>query len=121
MPPEVQERTRRRILAYAEKHYKGKYNRIEVRFRGALCYVDAYVEPVDDRPPPGESRQAYLERLRNTPLHMFRIRYNGDPELWAFAFYAYSSEKYERSVLCSGSFVGTPEEAMQTGGVYLQG
>ena len=41
IPPAVQERTRQRILAYAEKHYKGKYTRIDVRFRGPLCYIDA--------------------------------------------------------------------------------
>ena len=33
IPPAVQERTARRILAYAEAHYAGKYTRIDVRFR----------------------------------------------------------------------------------------
>ncbi len=45
IPLAVQERTRNRILAYAEKHYAGKYTHIEVRFRGQLCYFDAYREP----------------------------------------------------------------------------
>jgi hypothetical protein len=45
IPEAVRERTRRRILAHAEKHYAGKYTRIDVRFHGQLCYIDAYKEP----------------------------------------------------------------------------
>ena len=45
IPKAVQERTRYRIIAYAEKNFSGKFARIDVRFRGALCYVDAYTEP----------------------------------------------------------------------------
>ena len=45
IPPAVKARTQRRILDYANKHYPGKFTRIDVRFRGALCYIDAYTEP----------------------------------------------------------------------------
>jgi hypothetical protein len=38
-----------------------------------------------------------IERLRNTPTHLCRLRYFGGDE-WGFAFYAYSSEKYELAV-----------------------
>ncbi len=50
----VKERTRQRILAYAEQHYHGKYVRIDVRFRRQFCYIDAYTEPflAADFPPP---------------------------------------------------------------------
>lgn len=41
IPKSVQERTRQRILAYAEAHYAGTYLRIDVRFRGPFCYIDA--------------------------------------------------------------------------------
>ena len=106
IPPTVQERTRRRILAYAEKHYKGKFIRIEVRFRGALCYVDAYTDPGD---------------IPATPLHLCRIRFLGDEDRWSFAFYTYSHERYEPSMFSTGDFVGTPEEAFETSSMYLQG
>jgi hypothetical protein len=34
-------------------------------------------------------------------------------ERWGFAFYAYSSERYELSVVPSGEFFGPPEEAFR--------
>ena len=43
--PGIKVRTERRILDYAAKHYPGKFTRIDVRFRGALCYIDVYSEP----------------------------------------------------------------------------
>ena len=44
IPERVKARTKQRILAYAEKHYAGKYIRIDVRFRNYFCYIDAYTE-----------------------------------------------------------------------------
>ena len=71
IPKAVQERVRSKILSHAEKNYAGKYNRIDVRFRGKFCYVDAYTEPyVPKNYDPklfGESREEHIERLRNTP------------------------------------------------------
>jgi len=32
IPPFIQEKIQKRILSYAEKHYAGKFNRIDVRF-----------------------------------------------------------------------------------------
>jgi len=58
--------------------------------------------------------------VRNTPEHLCRLRYFGDEERWGFAFYAYSSEKYELAMFPSGDLYGTPEEAFETAaGVYL--
>jgi len=49
-----------------------------------------------------------------------RLRYFGDEERWAFAFFAYSSKNYEVSMLPSGDFYGSPEDASVTaGGLYL--
>jgi len=124
IPKAVQERTRSRILAYAEKRYSGKYTRIDVRFRGQLCYIDAYREPYV---PPrfnsklyGESRDEHIERLRNTPTHLGRLRYFGDENRWSLAFYTYSHEKYEPTFFDTGNDQGTPEEAFETCAVYLQ-
>lgn len=124
IPNTVRERTRNRILAYAEKHYAGAYTRLDVRFRGQFCYLDAYTEPSvpPNFPPPDfpETREAYLERLRNSPIHLCRLRYFGNEEAWTFAFYTYSNEKYEPCLFDNGTFYGTPEEALAASAIYLQ-
>ena len=88
IPQAVRDQTRNRILAYAEKHYAGKYIRIDIRFRGQLCYIDAYTEPyvpLDfDASVFGESREEYIERLRNAPTHLCRLRYFGDEDRWPY-------------------------------------
>ncbi len=43
--PLAQDRIRHRIEVYVETNYAGKYNRIDVHFRGQFCYVDVYVDP----------------------------------------------------------------------------
>jgi hypothetical protein len=124
IPDSVKRRTEARLRRYAEEHFAGKYTRLEIRFRGKFCYIDAYTEPEEmpGWPPPDwpESREEHLERLRNTPTHLCRLRYFGDEERWGFAFYTYSNEKYELSIFPSGDFRGTPEEAFDTAAqVYL--
>ena len=125
IPEVVQRRTEERIRHYAEAHFSGHYTRLEIRFRGQFCYVDAYTEPAHMSAgwPPAdspESREAYLERLRNTPTHLCRLRYFGDENKWGFAFYTYSNERYELSMLPSGEFLGTAEDAFAaSAGVYL--
>jgi hypothetical protein len=123
IPEKVKLTTKQRILAYAEKHYTGKYKRIDVRFKAQFCYIDAYIEPyIPDNFDPskfGETREEFYERVSNIPTHLCRIRYKGDEEKWTMAFYTYSNEKYEISVFNNGTFFGTPEEAFQTSAVYL--
>ncbi len=124
IPPSLQKETRRRILTHAEAHYAGRFTRIDVRFRGALCYIDAYCEPA----PPGrallltlgESEDQYYQRLRETPLHLCRLRYFAGRGFWSVAFYTYSHEQYEATVFPSGEVYGSPEEAFELGAVYLQ-
>jgi hypothetical protein len=122
IPPAVRARTERRIVDYADKHYAGKFTRIDVRFRGALCYIDAYTEPDvprGSRPPRGETRDHWLDRRRNTSLHLCRIRYFGDEDSWSFAWYTYAHEKYEPGFLISGEDHCTPEEAFATAAQFL--
>ncbi len=125
IPEKVRWRTEQRLRRYAEEHFSGCYTRLNIRFRGQFCYIDAYTEPESpgpNWPPPDwpETREEYLERLRNTPTHLCRLRYFGDEERWGFAFYTYSNERYELSVYPSGEFLGTPEEAFEVAaGVYL--
>ena len=49
-------------------------------FRSQFCYIDAYTDPAEPRPnwPPvnwPETREEYLERLRNTPIHLCRLQH----------------------------------------------
>lgn len=100
--PQAQIRVRSRIIAYAAKTYSGRYDRLDVRFRGALCYIDAHLE---------SSAQ---------PVHLVRLRYFGDDDRWSLAFYTYSHERYEPCMFPDGSSQGTPEDALDIGAVYLQ-
>jgi hypothetical protein len=126
IPEAVKLRTEGRIRRYAEKHFAGCYTRLDVRFRGKFCYIDAYTEPEPpgpNWPPPDwpESREEYMERVRNTPTHLCRLRYFGDEERWGFAFYSYADEKYKLSVFPTGDFYGPPEGAFKASAeVYLR-
>jgi len=39
------------------------------------------------------------ERIRQTPTKLCRLTWTGDPESWIFAFYKYSDERYEPSII----------------------
>ncbi len=122
IPDALKRQTEARILAHAAKHYAGTYSRLDVRFKGALCYVDAYQEPDRNAAPApgsGETLEEYRERLRTSPLHLCRLRYCGQDE-WSVAFFTYSHMKYEPTTFGNGSFFGTPEEGLEVGAVYLQ-
>lgn len=123
----VKESTQRRILTYAEEHYAGKYNRIDVRFRNYFCYIDAYLEPCvpekfDQKLEElyGCTREERIEFLRKVPTHLCRLRYHGDEEKWVMAFYSYSNNSYQPSVFDNGTFHGTPEEGFASSAMYLQ-
>jgi hypothetical protein len=98
IPEAVKQRTVQRILNHAEKHYKGRYSRLDIRFRGQFCYIDAYREHV--------------------PTHLCRLRYFSENE-WSLAFYTYSNEQYEACLFGSNKWLGTPEEGLDVGAVYL--
>jgi len=114
----VQRRTEERIRRYAQRHFAGRYTRLDIRFRAQFCYIDAYVEPnvPPGWPPPDypETREQMIQRLRTTPTHLCRLRFFGDEDRWGFAFYTYSNDRYEVSVYHTGDLLGTPEEAFAT-------
>ncbi|MCZ7553489.1 MAG: hypothetical protein M5U05_13040 [Anaerolineales bacterium] len=66
-----------------------------------------------------ETREEYLDRMRNTPVHLCHLRYFGNDRR-GFAFYTYSNEKYERSMYPNGQFIGTPEEAFLASALVYQ-
>lgn len=123
IPETVKKRTTERIQKHAQKHYAGQFERLEVRYRGALCYIDAYTEP--DEPTSDllkvlkETHEEFMARLRSTPTHLCRLRYFGNEEAWSMAFYTYSDEKYEPCYFQNGTFYGTPEEAFDISSGYL--
>ena len=122
IPEALKVETKRRILGHAEKYYAGTYAWLDIRFRGSFCYIDAYKEP-DLKAKPwrgsGETLAAFRKRMRNTPTHLCRLRYCGQNQ-WSVAFFTYSNEKYEPSMMATGSFCSTPEDGLDVGAVYLQ-
>jgi hypothetical protein len=80
-------------------------------------YTEPNVAP-DRGPVGGETEVEWIERLRNTPIHLCRIRFLGSEERWGFAFYTYAHERYEPSFLLTGSPQGTPEEAFATSTLF---
>src|SRR6266566_4777775 len=122
IPDAVKERTEVRLRKYADEHFAGRFTRLDIRFRGQFCYIDAYTEPdVSPRASPcgsEETREQMIERLRNTPIHLCRLRYFGDEDGWGFAFYTYSNEKYELSMFPTDGIVCKPEESMEASSVY---
>ena len=110
-----------RLQKHAADKYRGLYARIDIRFRGALCYLDAFKEPHEPDKRllriNHETREEYLDRISSYPIHLGRIRYFGTDK-WSYAFYTYSNERYEPATL-SGGWFGTPEEAFDIGARYL--
>ncbi len=123
IPEAVRLRTEQRILAYANAHYAGKFTRLGIRFRGALCYIDAYTEPEEPSPEfltaVGVTREEYIERRRQVPLHLCRLRHFSE-DRWSVAYYSYSRERYDPCCFDTGSEHGTPEEGFETAAMYLQ-
>jgi len=115
----VKSQVKQRIITFAEAHLAGRYTKLDIRFRDKFCYVDAYTEPeepvIEEWPPDfPETREQHMERMRNTPIHLCRLRYFGDQGEWGLAFYSYAHNKYETSVFPNGKFFGTLETAVET-------
>jgi hypothetical protein len=88
----LRRRARERSPALAE---------VSVRTRASFVYVDATTTD-------GET------------LRLCRLRYAHSATWWGFAIYLASKERYEDSLLPSGSPLGMPEEALEcTCGLHL--
>jgi len=74
---------------------------LSVTFRAGFAYVASVDAAGDDMP-------------------LLRLRYQRSASSWGFAIYLASRDGYEDSILPSGSFAGTPEEAIDCAcGLYL--
>lgn len=76
---------------------------IKVRYRAGYAYIDAVIDGEDD----GD-------------LQLCRLKDTSHPDLWGFALFTYSSERYEDNLLPTGLPFGTPEDALDcAAGLYL--
>jgi hypothetical protein len=102
--PAVPARARLELERRLEAHIKQRWpelGELQLRFRGTYAYVEAAMPDGYDQP-------------------LFRLEWKGRPDTWGFAVWLASKDGYEKSVLPSGAFVGTPEEAMNCAcGLYL--
>lgn len=121
IPEHVKRDVETRIQRCAEKHYHGKYTRIDVRFRGQFCYIDACTDPSVPRNWPltgiSETKEEHIARRRHIPWHLCRLRYLGD-DRWSLAFFLYSQMKYEPSFFSNGKPDGKPEDAFLLGAQF---
>jgi hypothetical protein len=99
------------------------FTRLDIRFHGALVYIEAYQEP--DPPSKkllalrGETREQYYEVMRNLPTHLCRLRHFRGQDDWSVAFYTYSHDRYEPCVFANGSWTGSLEDCFDIGATYL--
>jgi hypothetical protein len=100
----IPERRRAELTARLHAHRRRRWPQLEdarVRFRSPFAYIDATMPDGYDQP-------------------LFRLRWVNNRDRWAFAIWLASKDRYENSVLPSGAFVGTIEEAMDCAcGLYL--
>jgi len=74
---------------------------ITVRYQAKFAYIDAVLDDGDE-------------------LQLCRLRDTGHPEMWGFALFTYSNERYEDNILPTGLPFGTPEQALDCAcGLYL--
>lgn len=74
---------------------------VSVRHRGAFAYVDG-------------------ELSNGEVLKLMRLRYVGSASVWGFALHLASTDTYEDTILPTGGFAGSPEDALDCAcGLYL--
>jgi hypothetical protein len=100
----IPERARTELTTRLGAHQRRRWPQLKattVRFRSPFAYIDATMPDGYDQP-------------------LFRLRWVNNRDRWAFAIWLASKDRYEISVLPSGAFVGTIEEAMDcVCGLYL--
>jgi len=102
--PTIPESTRTSLRQRLSTHARSRWPElagVTVRYRGGFAYVD------------GELADGSVQPLR-------RLRYGGSANRWGFAVYLASKNGYEDSVLPTGTFAGSPEDALDCAGLlYL--
>ena len=100
----IPERARADLTTRLDAHRRHRWPQlkaVKVRFRAAFAYVEGSLPDGNDQP-------------------LFRLRWTNNRDRWGFAIWLASKDGYEDSVLPSGSFTGSPEEAMDCAcGLYI--
>ena len=118
IPKVVREELAARLQLHAEKKWKGRVRKILLRFQGAYTYIAAVEAAPGEKLPSKVCR--YIE-AGEVPVELCRLGYLGRwSDRWTYAFFKYSDECYDPSVVASGSFEATPEQAFDcAAGVYI--
>lgn len=122
----VKVETERRLQRHFETLGHAAKARLEVRFRGALCYIDAYRDPEPQlieywHKDPALNLEEAIESYRKRPTPLGRLRHFAT-DRWSYAFYTYSNERYEPCTFSTqgGGWFGAPEQALEIGCIHLQ-
>lgn len=104
-PPEsTKSSLRQRLHSHAAEHWPQLT--LHLRFRGAFAYLDGHLNDQDN----------------DEAFPLCRLRYNGSASIWGFALYLHSNAKYQDQILPTGSFAGSPEDALDCArNLYLTG
>jgi hypothetical protein len=92
IPQPTRETLSSRLSSHARAHWP-ELARVEVHYRAGFAYVDG-------------------EIADGSTIRLCRLRYGGSAYRWGFAIYLASRDGYEDSVLPSGHFAGSGEEAL---------
>lgn len=99
----IPDTTRRALAARLDEHRQQRWPQLDdltIRYRASFAYINGATG--DDS------------------LPLFRLRYLRSTDQWGFAIYLASRDGYEDSILPTGSFTGTPEQALDCAcGLYL--
>ena len=108
-----------RIEKYAQKHYAGQFTNLNIRLRGALCYIDAYTASISPLGKRGtKAKQHQVAKGPPELVHLCRLRHFS-LDRWSLAFFSYSDERYHPCTFNDGEIFGTPEAAFDVGAIYL--
>ena len=101
IPPESTKTSLQQKLSARARQRWPDLTGVQVKFRGAFAYVSGQIADGETMP-------------------LMRLRYGGSAATWGFAIYLASRDGYQDSVLPTGDFAGSPEDALDTAcGLYL--
>ncbi|HET9255587.1 MAG TPA: hypothetical protein VFO16_10340 [Pseudonocardiaceae bacterium] len=81
-----------RLRAHARETWP-QLSSVHMRYRGPYAYIDG-------------------QRPDGQILPLMRLRYGGSATRWGFAIYQASSNSYQDSILPTGTFAGSPQDAL---------
>ena len=91
-PASTKTSLQQRLSARARQHWP-QLTAVTIRYRRAFAYVTGQLPDRDTLP-------------------LMRLRYGGSAARWGFAIHRASHQDYEDSILPTGAFAGTPEDAL---------